>query len=294
MTPTISSPAAHAWHLPHVHLPHVPHLPHVRPHRRAPPSAPYDRYAAHRQGLDVRDSLLPGAELGLFAMRAFERGRTITTYHGRVLHLKEVLRLSAAEREAVMSGFGMDTYVDAGRDMNVLARYVNDPFEPHAVNAEFVRVLPEHRALLVATRDIEPGEEIYASSSTAHRLFRLPPSAPTPPSTPVHHVCGVADGVGDDSSHGRVHLRPPASPSGLTSPASLQAWMLADDADTPLAQQRRRSSHDASAHGSDGSEADSMSLDSERGCGTDAHWRGVHEPGLATAALPGTPSNLAQ
>merc|ERR1719421_643221 len=60
-----------------------------------------------------------------------------------------------------MGGFGLYS-VDAAQHPEVLARYINDNFEAARRNAKFVKLKPKRRALVVATRDIAAGEEIYA------------------------------------------------------------------------------------------------------------------------------------
>ena len=76
----------------------------------------------------------------------------------------KMLKVSGPEATAyVMGGFGVNSFVDASKSYDAAARYVNDNFDPGRLNARFDRRPAEYRALLVATRDIAPGEEIYAS-----------------------------------------------------------------------------------------------------------------------------------
>mmetsp|Transcript_25742 Transcript_25742/g.66589 ORF Transcript_25742/g.66589 Transcript_25742/m.66589 type:complete len:191 (+) Transcript_25742:13-585(+) len=170
---------AHEWHWPHLRM---PQLPRALVHTKAQRDAPLDVDAAHNRGLDVRESLIPGAGLGLFATRSFARGETICEYTGRVLTLRQILRMSVPEREYVMGGFGLNTFVDAGPDANMLARYINDNQDDSALNAEFVRIMYDHRALVIATRNVKPGEEIYASYGSRYWVSRAP--SPGTPATP--------------------------------------------------------------------------------------------------------------
>ena len=62
----------------------------------------------------------------------------------------------------------INAHVDARFAVNSPGRYVNDNFDPRALNARFDKIKPERRARLVATREIRAGEEIYASYGAAY------------------------------------------------------------------------------------------------------------------------------
>ena len=59
----------------------------------------------------------------------------------------------------------MNAFVDAKDCYEAAGRYVNHAFDPAQRNAHFQRHPEEHWALLIASREIEPDEEIYASYS---------------------------------------------------------------------------------------------------------------------------------
>mmetsp|Transcript_12326 Transcript_12326/g.32246 ORF Transcript_12326/g.32246 Transcript_12326/m.32246 type:complete len:152 (-) Transcript_12326:280-735(-) len=130
-----------------------------------PKQYPINRDIAQSEhGLDVRTSLLPGVGQGLFAVRKFKKGDPIGSFAGKVLKEEKVKRLSQEEREFVLTGFVNNMSVDASRDSNMLTRYIRESAEQN-LNAEFVRMPKEYVAVVVATRDIEAGEEIYAKHS---------------------------------------------------------------------------------------------------------------------------------
>ena len=112
-------------------------------------------------GLAVYTSTIPGAGLGLFAMRDFESGAVVAAYYGEVLSFA---RMALREnREYIMGGFGMNAFVDAAQQLDCPARYINDCFDASKLNARFVKDPALRRATAVATRAVRAGEEILAS-----------------------------------------------------------------------------------------------------------------------------------
>ena len=130
--------------------------------------------AAHLQwpelGLAVNTSTIPGAGLGLFAMRDFESGAVVAAYYGEVLSFA---RMALREnREYIMGGFGMNAFVDAAQQLDCPARYINDCFDASKLNARFVKDPALRRATAVATRAVRAGEEILASYGEDYWLAR--------------------------------------------------------------------------------------------------------------------------
>ena len=62
----------------------------------------------------------------------------------------------------------INAHVDARFALTSPGRYVNDNFDPRALNARFDKNKVERRARLVATREIRAGEEIYAPYGAAY------------------------------------------------------------------------------------------------------------------------------
>lgn len=131
--------------------------------------------------LEVRESLLPGAGRGLFARHAIAKGMWLCVYTGTVHSLGALLRAKNngehLSSDYLMGGFGLFS-VDAGPHPEVLARYINDPYNnPERRNVYFLKLRKPRKALVVALRDIEPGDELYAeygSSYWRHRGVTLP------------------------------------------------------------------------------------------------------------------------
>uniref|UniRef100_A0A0G4GDC7 SET domain-containing protein n=1 Tax=Chromera velia CCMP2878 TaxID=1169474 RepID=A0A0G4GDC7_9ALVE len=116
--------------------------------------------------LEVKDSSIPGAGQGLFLREVEEdegakKGDVLCEYTGTHLTLLQFLRTK--DRTYVMGGFGLNCHIDAGPHKNVLARYINDNFDSEKLNCKFVKLKSEKKALVVALRDIAPGEELFAS-----------------------------------------------------------------------------------------------------------------------------------
>lgn len=113
------------------------------------------------RGVEVRRSLIKNAGDGLFATRTFFKGEVLGVYRGRVLSLLQAHQLQ--DRDYLMGGFGINAHVDARFALNAEGRYVNDNFDTTKLNAEFEKLKAERIANVRATRDIQAGEEIYAS-----------------------------------------------------------------------------------------------------------------------------------
>ena len=122
------------------------------------------------QGVEVRPSHIPDSGHGLFASRDFRVGDVLGEYRGRVLSLLQAHRLE--DRDYLMGGFGINAHVDARFALDAPARYVNDHFDKSQLNAEFHKDKSKKRALLVATRAIKRGEEIYASYGESYWTSR--------------------------------------------------------------------------------------------------------------------------
>ena len=127
----------------------------------------------------VKTSRLPGAGLGLFAVRAFAVGELVCEYTGTVLD-------SAArslEDKSYLMRLGEGVFVDARTHYEVHARYINDCRDKRVHNVSFDKRPSERRALVVASRPIAAGDELYASYGPLYWLgadMRGEPSARLP------------------------------------------------------------------------------------------------------------------
>jgi SET domain-containing protein len=109
----------------------------------------------------VAPSRIAGAGQGLFAAARIEAGTVVCFYTGDVLRTVDALRLAD---KAYLMRLGPQTYIDAGdaeRHGDVMARYINDSRNPARHNVRFDKRPDELRAAVIATRDIEAGEELY-------------------------------------------------------------------------------------------------------------------------------------
>lgn len=120
-----------------------------------------------------RQSAIEGAGLGLFAGRRFVRGEVVCKYAGNVLRTVEAIRL---KDKSYLMRLGPQVYVDAGPRLEVAARYINDCRNPLLFNVAFDKRPDQQCALVVATRDLDEGEEIFANYG---KFYWVPGSSPT-------------------------------------------------------------------------------------------------------------------
>ena len=129
------------------------------------------------QGLFVGRSWLSQPEnefLGLFTRVSRAAGEVVCVYEGTVIRTAEALKI---EDKSYLMRVGEQCYIDArlpykreddpiGSERECIARYINDSINPAGYNVRFDKQpnnLPYARALVVALRDIEPGEELFVS-----------------------------------------------------------------------------------------------------------------------------------
>ena len=134
-----------------------------------------EKEAAYRVGpawrrLRVAPSTIKGAGEGLFATQTIAADETIGFYRGEVLTLREAVALK--DRDYLMGGFGPNAHVDASKAFAMPGRYVNDSFDASRLNARFDKSRKTRSARVVALRDIEEGEEIFASYGRSYWTAR--------------------------------------------------------------------------------------------------------------------------
>ncbi|KAL7681922.1 putative SET domain-containing protein [Plasmopara halstedii] len=117
--------------------------------------------AAEDNGVEVRNSNIPGAGKGLFATRLHVRGSIICEYSGIVLPNEAAWKV---KDKSYLMKMGDNVYVDAQDCPDVLARYIND-CRGHrgGFNVHFVKRPKDGKADVVAMRDINSGEELYVN-----------------------------------------------------------------------------------------------------------------------------------
>eukprot|EP01031_Cornospumella_fuschlensis_P031359 gene31359-37899_t len=122
--------------------------------------------------LVVRKTTLPGCDFdGLFATSKVSRNETICKYFGKVLRTVEAMRL---DDKSYLMRLGEQCYVDAREDLSCYARYINDCINPRKWNVRFDKRPSEQCAYVIALRDIEPGEELFADYGRWYWLKKCP------------------------------------------------------------------------------------------------------------------------
>ena len=118
------------------------------------------------EDLEIKESLIPGAGLGLYARTLIPKGTVFCEYFGKELTLLQMLRLK--DKTYVMGGFGLNCHIDAMDTYECFGRYINDGMAPEKQNSRFVKIKHLKRANVISTRDIQAGEEIFASYGSVY------------------------------------------------------------------------------------------------------------------------------
>ncbi|KAF4743863.1 hypothetical protein FOZ62_001645 [Perkinsus olseni] len=111
-----------------------------------------------REGLYAAASGLPQCGLGLFTSNRRSSGEEICSYHGRILHGNPP---KDADRTYLMR-LGASVYIDAAEDLSAPGRYINDCRNSNYHNVRFDKRPQEGRAVVIATREINEGCELFA------------------------------------------------------------------------------------------------------------------------------------
>jgi hypothetical protein len=118
--------------------------------------------------LVAKTSAIPDAGLGLFYEPARQdkpipAGTILCYYTGHMHNFQSARKLQF--RNYLMNTQG-DVLVDPRLLPHIKARYINDPLNEDMINCRFVP--EEFRAAVVATREIRPGQELFASYGNAY------------------------------------------------------------------------------------------------------------------------------
>jgi hypothetical protein len=115
------------------------------------------------QGLVVAPSLVPGAGMGLFVDRDYEAGEVVCTYIGRCLTLVQMLRTRdwTYMMDCGKDRHGRRVHLDARREPRSKAAYVNHHFDRDKVNVVCDEIPDQRKCLVLASRRILLGEELY-------------------------------------------------------------------------------------------------------------------------------------
>jgi hypothetical protein len=117
----------------------------------------------NEQSLIVAPSLVPGAGLGLFADRDYEIGEIVCTYIGMQLTPLQMLRTRdwTYVMDCGKDRSGRRIHIDARHQPRSKAAHVNHHFDRSKVNIVCDERADERKTLLLASRRILCGEEIY-------------------------------------------------------------------------------------------------------------------------------------
>ena len=113
--------------------------------------------------LKIKTSSLPGCGKGLFTKIFIPRGIIITEHTGAITSFKEA---DFSDNNPYLFYVTSRHVIDGRKDNSTPARYINDAAGPKRItgftnNAQYVII--DKRVFIKATRDILPGEEIFAS-----------------------------------------------------------------------------------------------------------------------------------
>ena len=136
-----------------------------------PPHQDFKLRVQSEDDLVVSESLLPGAGMGLFARVAINKNTILCDYTG-------VVRSNAFINKLHNNCIDVNTdyllkldgnlFVDALPCPEVKARYINDGLDVEKCNCMYVMDPLNRRALVVSTRLIFPGEELYVSYGSSY------------------------------------------------------------------------------------------------------------------------------
>jgi hypothetical protein len=116
-------------------------------------------------GVEVRDSTIPFAGKGLFAIKTFKVGDNICPYTGEVLTKEDLDRIYGPRLAVYALSVTKDYFIDAvDPNKSSLARYANDYRGSDDVNSPNARLTGNANsktARIEAAKTIHPGEEIF-------------------------------------------------------------------------------------------------------------------------------------
>ena len=132
--------------------------------------------------VQVRKSLLgENAGFGLFSLKKFNKKEELCSYEGVEVTPQQLESGIGPERDYVASAI-VDhktqemRYIDAEQFFSCYGRFANDPLDDHIVNAKIV--WNGTKMVLVAWKDIAPGDEIYISYQPDYWKGRLDKLSP--------------------------------------------------------------------------------------------------------------------
>lgn len=114
--------------------------------------------------LVVKRSRLPGAGKGLFTTKFIKKDSKIIQYRGEIIGWKDYNERVKRNEDGYLFYFNRNYCVDAFRTPQYKARYANDAMgivRIKGVRNNSYYEIEDDKCYIVASRDIQPGEEIY-------------------------------------------------------------------------------------------------------------------------------------
>ncbi len=118
--------------------------------------------------LVVKTSILPSAGKGLFTNKLILKGQKIVEYRGEIINWKEYERRVNQDRAGYLLYINKKRCIDAFDAHQYKARYANDAKGLSRIKGlknNAVYEIHGDKGFIVATRDIQVGEEIFVSYS---------------------------------------------------------------------------------------------------------------------------------
>jgi len=116
----------------------------------------------------VKKSTLPGAGKGLFTSKRILKDEKIVEYKGEIIDWKEYEKRVKEDKDGYLFYINKKRCIDAYNTPQYKARYANDAAGLSRVKGlknNAVYEIFDDKCFIVATRDIESGEEIFVSYS---------------------------------------------------------------------------------------------------------------------------------
>lgn len=111
------------------------------------------------------ESSIQGAGRGLFfqptssASAVIRCGEVVCYYHGHIHNFQSSRHIEDKSYLMLVEG---NVLVDPGPLPEIKARYINDPISTECYNCRYEPQGKLYRSAVIATRDIQPGEELFA------------------------------------------------------------------------------------------------------------------------------------
>jgi len=153
----------------------------------------------NEQSLIIAPSLVSGAGLGLFADRDYEVGEVVCTYIGMQLTLLQMLRTRdwTYLMDCGKDRRGRRIHIDARHQPRSKAAHVNHHFDRSKVNIVCDERPDERKTLLLASRRILRGEEIYMDYGVKYwHVVASPPARNPAPAAELAGHCREVDKPG--------------------------------------------------------------------------------------------------